>query len=70
MTAPQQGCCGSRVASVAAAQNTQRSAPVKAEKYKIAFDDGTSSAATWPDERSAAIALARSPKKGKVKKVG
>jgi hypothetical protein len=69
MTAPQQSCCGGRAASVAAAQNSQRSAPAKVEKFKIRFDDGTSSAATWPDERSAQIALARSPKRGKVQKV-
>lgn len=69
MTTPQQSCCGGRAASVAAAQNTQRSAPAPAQKFKIKFDDGTSSAATWPDERSAAIALARSPKKGTVQKV-
>lgn len=63
-----QPCCGGRAASVSAAQNAQRSAPATVEKFKIKFDDGTSSAATWPDERSAAIALARSPKKGKVVK--
>lgn len=69
MTQPQQGCCGGRAASVAAAQRAQGIKPTAAaESFKIAFDDGTKSASTWPDKRSAEIALARSPKKGKVVK--
>lgn len=64
------GCCGGRGASVAAAQAQQSPAAAAAsnEKWKIQFSDGTASASTWPDKRSADIALARSPKAGKVVK--
>lgn len=63
-------CCGGRGASVAAAQAQQSPAQAAAsnEKWKIQFSDGTTSASTWPDKRSADIALARSPKQGKVVK--
>lgn len=63
------GCCGGRGASVAAAQAQQsRTALPANEKWKIKFSDGSTSASTYPDKKSADIALARSPLSGDVVK--